>query len=79
MQVKLTIQEYNILKTGPFIEKIDSIFWANDSCKISISSEVADEIRDWAGGQLQLIGFDKSWELTPIGNVLESLIDKMYA
>ena len=45
---------------------------------IEITKGQADEIRDLCGEQLQYIGFDKEYELTPEGRILESLIDKFF-
>lgn len=45
---------------------------------IEIDEETADEIRDWAGDELQRKGFDINFELTSDGEILEELIDLFY-
>lgn len=42
---------------------------------INIDEETADEIRDWAAKELQRVGFDKQYNLTKEGKILEALID----
>lgn len=43
---------------------------------VELSGEDADSIREVLGEQLQLIGFDESYDPTPEGILLEQLIDK---
>jgi len=45
---------------------------------VEINEDVADEIRDWAGEELQKKGFDFNYELTSQGKILEELIDAFY-
>ncbi len=45
---------------------------------IEIDEETADEIRDWAGDELQRKGFNINYELSPEGKTLEELIDLFY-
>lgn len=45
---------------------------------VEVTEEVADEIRDWAGKELQKRGFDINYHLTPEGEILEDLIDIFY-
>jgi len=45
---------------------------------VGIDENVADEIRDWAGEELQKKGFDFNYELTSQGKILEELIDAFY-
>ncbi|MCE7060111.1 hypothetical protein [Dyadobacter sp. CY343] len=44
-----------------------------------VDDDSADAIRDWAGEQLQKIGFDINYELNYEGKILEELIDIFYA
>lgn len=46
------------------------------SIVVELSDEDADSFRDLLGEQLQLIGFDESYNPTPEGALLEQLIDK---
>jgi hypothetical protein len=45
---------------------------------LEIDEETADKIRDWASDELQRKGFDKNYELTSEGKMLEELIDLFY-
>lgn len=45
---------------------------------IEMDVETANEIRDWAGSELQRSGFDINYKLTNDGEILESLIDMLY-
>ncbi|WP_425637962.1 hypothetical protein ACPUEN_00920 [Algoriphagus yeomjeoni] len=45
---------------------------------VEVDEDVADEIRDWAGEELQKKGFDLDYELTSEGKILEELIDAFY-
>ncbi|TPD73754.1 hypothetical protein [Flavobacterium microcysteis] len=46
--------------------------------EVEVDNDLADEIRDWAGEKQQIIGYDENYELTDLGKVLESVIDKLY-
>ena len=45
---------------------------------LKISEDQADDLRDLLGEQLQLAGFDEKYLLTREGEILESLIDKLF-
>ncbi len=45
---------------------------------VEVDEDVADEIRDWAGEELQTKGFAPNYELTSKGRILEELIDAFY-
>lgn len=50
----------------------------HDKWNINISSDVIDEIRDLCSEMLQIVGFNKNYELTEQGKILEELIDAFY-
>jgi hypothetical protein len=83
LKIKLSKPEYTYLCQAAFIQKRhrESLFSAqqiSDDHLISVSEDQANEIRDLCGEQLQIAGFDEKYELTPEGEILESLIDKFF-
>ncbi len=50
----------------------------NETYTFELSDDVADDIRDLFGDQLQLVGFDEVYSPTQEGMILESLIDKFF-
>jgi len=50
----------------------------NQFVYITIDDDTADQIRDCVGEELQRVGFDENYELTPEGIILENLIDLFY-
>jgi hypothetical protein len=82
-KISLSKPEYTYLCQAAFIQKghRESLFSAqqiSDGHLIHISEDQADEIRDLCIEQLQLAGFDEKYELTPEGEILESLTDKFF-
>jgi len=43
-----------------------------------VDKQMAEEIRSWAIDKLDIIGFDKDYELTEEGKILEGIVDKFY-
>ncbi len=83
IQIKLNKNEFDFLREGSFIPNTLSALFHTAKHQegmylIEITKRQADEIRDLCGHQLQYIGFDKEYELTPEGEILESLIDKFF-
>ena len=81
IKIKLSKPEYTYLCLAMFIKKRhkESLFSAqqvNDVHLINISEDQANEIRDLCRKQLQITGFNENHELTPEGEILDSLIDK---
>ncbi|MEO4004067.1 hypothetical protein [Flavobacterium sp. CAU 1735] len=66
-------EEYGALKL-----KLKHIRKEDQFIIIEIDIETANEIRDWAGHELQKKGFDINYELTFEGKLLEKLIDLFY-
>lgn len=82
-KMSLSNPEYIYLYLAAFIQKRhrEALFSAQqmrDDHLISVSEDLANEIRDLCGEQLQIAGFDEKYELTPEGEILESLIDKFF-
>ena len=84
MKIKLSPDEYNYLKDGEILpaeyRKIilngisnERAFWT-----IDIDDESADKIRNFCSDKLMTVGFDKDYNPTPTGIILESLIDKFF-
>ncbi len=83
MNVVLSDSEYLYLLDSTFLTEDlrNSVVCAqqvNDSYIITISEDQSDQLRDILGEQLQLIGFDKDYNLTTEGKVIDSMIDKFF-
>ncbi len=83
LKIKLSKSEYTYLCQAAFIYKrykelLSSAQQISDVHLITLSENQADEIRDLCGEQLEIVGFDKKYELTHEGTILESLIDKFF-
>jgi len=83
ISVKLTKQEFEYLQNA-LTNKTD---WAKhvhngvideNQIILQLEPDIADDIRDWAGEQLQKVGFKKDYEPTEEGLMLENIIDKFY-
>ena len=83
-KIKLTISEYNYLLKTAFLSKHlkdelqKSAYPSNNETYLELDEELIDSIRDECGEYLQTIGFDKDYNITKEGELLESLIDKFY-
>ena len=83
LKIELNKAEYTYLCQAGFMQKniIEEFFFSqqiSDIHLINVSEDQASEIRDLCGEQLQIAGFDERYELTPEGEILESLIDKFF-
>jgi hypothetical protein len=83
IKIELNKNEYDYLRYASFLTKnyqnlILSSTQVENGYLLKVSCEEADEIRDLCGEQLQLVGFNKEYNLTLEGAILESLIDKFY-
>ena len=81
--IRLEKDEFDFLNKGSFLSNelkalLCSAERKNNTYLLNISQDHADQIRDLCGEQLQLIGFDQDYGLTPEGKILESLIDKCF-
>ena len=83
-KIKLTTSEYQYLLKADFLSKQvkeelkKSAFPSNTKAYIEPRSDLIDSIRDKCGEHLQVVGFDKDYNITKEGELLESLIDKFY-
>lgn len=83
IEIKLSKEEYEflikfLLKDHKNIsEKIAVKKVTDNSVFVLIDDDWADEIRELAGDEVAL-HFDKNYELTKTGRILESVIDKFY-
>ena len=83
VKIKLSRPEYTYLCQAVFIQKKhrETLFSAqqiSDVHLLNISEDQANEIRDLCGKQLQIVGFNEKHELTPEGEILDSLLDKFF-
>ena len=83
MKIELNKEEYTYLCHASFLEDNyrKSLFSSqqdNDKFSLTISEDDAGEIRDLCGEQLQIVGFDRNYELTSEDEILESLVDKFF-
>ena len=82
--IKLTNQEYNYMISSVFLSqdqkntiKSNSHLYHN-MYFLNLSAKKVDQIRDLIEEQLQVVGFDFSYQLTTGGKILQSLSDKFY-
>ena len=75
MRIKLSRKEYYYLL---YHEKIsDDLTVSSEESKviIDLGEETVFELHDWVSDQLQLLGFDKNYELNADGKILDNLLD----
>ncbi|HVV69571.1 MAG TPA: hypothetical protein VHE99_11180 [Gammaproteobacteria bacterium] len=79
-EIDLTKEEYDFLLKNNFLENDLRRLLENieSGYRLKIDDLKADEIRDQCGEYLQIVGFDKNYNPTPEGKILEKLIDKFY-
>ena len=78
-RVKLTIKQYYFLQDLIKQSIITNVFYKDDHIVIiELSEDDMDKIRDLALDYLDIYGFDKDYELTESGIVVEELVDKLY-
>jgi len=56
----------------------DSIMARFSEGEFTLDEDEADQVRDLCIDKLDTVGFDENYEPTPIGIVLEKLIDLLY-
>lgn len=83
LNTELSRNEYNYLCQATFLDdkyrrSLFSSQQEGDKYSLKIPQDQADEIRDLWGEQLQIVGFNEKYELTPEGKILESLVDKFF-
>ncbi|MBI2742621.1 MAG: hypothetical protein HYX48_01740 [Chlamydiales bacterium] len=82
-KIELSSGEYKYLCKASFLEdKYRKLLFSgtkqDKKYSLEISEDQADEIRNLCQEQLQIVGFDEKYELTPDGKILESLVDKFF-
>lgn len=83
MIVKLNKNQFDYLDNSlseqrPDLKSELQIRKENHFVFVEVDEKLADEIRDWAGEELQKKGFDADYNLTSEGEILEELIDAFY-
>jgi hypothetical protein len=83
MKIKFQPQQYEYLKFH-LSKQVPDLFEKFQASKISenrfdLNEDVMYLISEWAGEELQRVGFDKYYQATQEGNILESIIDLLYA
>ena len=83
IQIGLNSKEYDYLCRAPFLkDQYRNLFVLEKKINgvyiLKIPEDQADAIRDLCGEQLQIAGFNETYEFTPEGQILESLIDKFF-
>ncbi len=84
MEIKLSPEEYNFLMRDGFLTRSlqKEIREKHRSSRgfftLDIDEETADKVREIASEKLMDIGFDKNYEPTNEGKILEIFIDKFY-
>lgn len=80
MLIKLNQDQFNYLNSH--LSEDQRMSWlvkpVGQSIVIEVDEDRADQIRDWAGEELQRKGFDLNYRLTPEGKLLYELIDLFY-
>jgi hypothetical protein len=52
--------------------------YMSNCCIVSLTEEMADQIRDMAIDKQTILGFNTEYELNEEGRLLEEIIDKLY-
>jgi hypothetical protein len=82
--IKINGREFSYLMSSDFICN-ESIYLIRESVRkngyhyiLTITEDNADKLRDIFGEQLQAAGFQKNYQLTEEGKILEELVDKFF-
>lgn len=79
MKIKISLEEYECLKSmGCNVIEDFSLVEGKNHYVGEIANDIADQVRDKCGDELQLDGFDEDYEPTKKGKILESLVDKFF-
>lgn len=84
MTVTLNKLEYDYLVNLNFLNKkimgkLNCLRRKNESqCSLELPNEMIEEMRSELEDRLQDIGFDKDYNLTAEGKILENLVDKFF-
>lgn len=83
-RVDLTRSEFDYLKTAGFLppallECLQNVRWRSAVAgTLEVSAATAEEFREALTEQLARVGFDKTYEPTAEGGLLEDLIDRFH-
>ena len=76
MSIKLTPQQFKyLMENCKFLNSISAICNNENSVKISVDINLAENIREWALNELEIKGFDENYELNYHGKIIEALVD----
>lgn len=75
-RVTLNLEQQNYLGRARFLAPhLRPLLQTVNTGRVEIEDSVAEEFRDAFTERLARVGFDKHYELTPEGQMLEALID----
>ena len=76
MDIKLTLQQFKYLMENCKVSNSRSAICNNEnSVKISVDINLAENIREWALNELEIKGFDENYELNYHVKIIEALAD----
>lgn len=84
MNIRLTRQEFDYLKNAAFLtpHQVDVLLHAemltDTEVSLTLTRDTAEEFRTSFTYQLGRVGFDKNYDLTPEGRMIEDLIDLFF-
>ena len=70
--------EYVLKHRKELITAIEVGISVHDKWHVDVNDDIINEVRDECLAMLQVIGFDRHYELTEQGHILEELIDILY-
>lgn len=81
MKINLTETQFDFLNKHYFNDRNISsptVLKHKNLVSIDLLDDTADEIRDWALEEMQKVGFDRNYDLTHKGKILEELATIFY-
>ena len=80
MKIKITKQAYDYLKEKNQLNfnSLSVKLINNNYFSLTLDQDQAIEIREWALDKLPEFGFDKDYNLTDEGKLLDEIIDKFF-
>lgn len=82
MRIKLNDKQLvllkDTLKESSSTHLLSHLENARGNNPLDLADSIADDMRNTVGEKLTIIGFDKNYELTNEGKILEELIDILY-
>lgn len=67
-----------LLKDHSFENPIDTYTKRGKYIEFAISEDYYCDLSDFLEDQLQIMGFNENYDLTPEGRIIESVIDKLH-